>query len=206
MSTEFNLERAIAGEPIETVAETPVEFIAYRPTLQDSQRLIVQVRDQVRLYYINGTLYSGNTPAEPSESDLRMKSVVRQIDWSKMPLDTLITLSHDRTTANRYFSSFNNGKVYYYRGGATSKTSVDSLDILTINPSNAQIAIDQPWTIWLGGDCPIPDGLEFEYMINDEPGKIMIGEEIASAYLCMWLPKIIYAYRLTGRVSDGWKL
>jgi hypothetical protein len=199
MNSKFNLQRAIAGEPIETMEGVHAEFVAYRPTVRIDSRVIVQVEDRLIMCREDGNLY-GRLGA--SINDLRMKSVVKQIDWAKLPVDTLITLSLDEATANRYFSSFNNGKVYYYRGGMSLKTSVDSLDILTINPSNVQIAPDQPWTVWQGGDCPLPDGLGFEYVIHNEPGQVMVGAESASAY--SWWP--IYAYRPTGKILDGWKL
>jgi hypothetical protein len=199
MNDEFDLEQAIAGEPLKTVGGESAEFIAYRPTATESSQVIAQVGTSVLAYYADGTLKGVST-----NFDLRMNPKLKQIDWTKLPVDTLITLSLERATANRYFSSFNNGKVYYYRGGITSKTAEGSLDILTISPSNAQIAPDQPWTVWQGGDCPLPDGVEFEYMIHDCPGRVITCIESASSY--MWQPKLIYAYRLTGRVLGGWTL
>jgi hypothetical protein len=200
MNNVFDLQRAIAGEPIETVAGEAAEFIAYRPAAVASVQLIVQVGSNVLAYYADGT-----RPRVDMSFDLHMKSVVNQIDWAKLPVDTLITLSLDESTANRYFSSFTNGRVYYYRGGMSLRTSGGCLDILTINPSNVRIAPDQPWTVWLGGDCPpMPDGLEFEYMIHSEHGRAFVCVESASAY--SWRAKFIYAYRPTGRVLGGWTL
>jgi hypothetical protein len=203
MSNEFNLERAISGEPIETSDGTPADFIAYRPTAKDSKQIVMQVKDDIFTYYANGS-YHDLVIGCPL--DLRMKPKIKQIDWAKMPVDTLIILGIYAGGDKRYFSSFNSGLVHYYQGGATSKTAASNSDVFTINPNNVKIAPDQPWTVWLGGDCPIPDGLEFEYMINDDPGQVMVAKESASAYLCLWHPKVIYAYRLTGKVLDGWKL
>jgi hypothetical protein len=200
MDNKFNLERAIAGDPIETVAETPAEFIAYRPTLQDSQRLIVQMRDQVRLYYSNGTLYSGNTPAEPSESDLRMKSVEKQIDRTKLPVDTwLITPNGDKQYTNNgmrsNFPAWKNPNCFEWVDGTT-------------------IAPDQAWIVWHGGDCPIPDGLEYEVIVRY--GECFIPTNIGCKLQHIWvrskyphqthLGHEVIAYRLTGRVLSGWKL
>jgi hypothetical protein len=202
MNDEFNLERAIAGEPVETISGTPAEFIAYRPTVRSSKQLIMQVGTDICSYNKNGKLY--NNTSMSCSLDLRMKSTVKQIDWAKLPVDTLVTLGICTGLDERYFSSFSSGLVHYYRGGTTSKTAASNSDVFTINPSNVRIAPDQPWTVWLGGACPLPDGLEFEYMSHNEPGIVIVSCESASAYL--WKLKRIYAYRLTGRVLDGWTL
>jgi hypothetical protein len=201
MSNEFDLQRVINGEPIETVFGTPVEFIAYRPTAKESKQLIVQDGDDVRMYYVNGR-YKDQGSKCPY--DLRMKLVAKQIDWTKLPVDTLITLGIYTEGNKRYFSSFSSGMVHYYQGGITSKTAASNSDVFTMNPNNVQIAPDQPWTIWLGGNNPIPDGLEFEYIIHEEYRQVMIAKESASTY--SWWPTHIHAYRLTGKVLDGWKL
>jgi hypothetical protein len=43
MNDEFDLQRTLAGEPIETMGGISAEFVAYRPTLRSDSRLIVQV-------------------------------------------------------------------------------------------------------------------------------------------------------------------
>jgi hypothetical protein len=58
--------------------------------------------------------------------------------------------------------------------------------------------------VWLGGGCPIPDGLEFEYIANNEIGYIITCKENARGLL--WTHQIIYAYRLTGKLLEGYKL
>jgi hypothetical protein len=201
MDNEFNLERAIAGEPIETVMGTPVEFIAYRPTAKTDEQLIVQDGANIRMYHANGILHSLFSPCF---YDLRMKSVLKQIDWTKLPVDTLLIIGLGTGNDARYFSSFSNGMVRYYRGGMTSKTVQNNSDIFATNPSNVKIAPNQPWTVWLGGGCPIPDGLEFEYIANNEIGYIITCKENARGLL--WTHYSIYAYRLTGKVLDGWEL
>jgi hypothetical protein len=133
-----------------------------------------------------------------------MKSVVKNIDWTKLPVDTRITIACHSGQGDRYFSSFSKGSVLYYQSGTTSKTAASKLDVLPINPSNMKLAQDQSWTVWQGGNCPIPDGLEFEYMSHGDPGQAIVCTESASAYL--WQPKLIYAYRLTGNVLGGYSL
>jgi hypothetical protein len=204
MNDEFNLERAIAGEPVETISGTPAEFIAYRPTVRSSKQLIMQVGTDICSYNKNGKLY--NNPSMSCSLDLRMKSVVKQIDWSKLPVDTRIIRNLCTGKSERYFSYFSGGMVYFYRDGTDSKTAQSNSFTLSIDPSIVQIAPNQPWTVWQGGECPIPDGLKFEYMTHKEPWQVMVGKESASAYLYLWGTKLIYAYRLTGNVLDGWKL
>jgi hypothetical protein len=203
MDNEFNLERALAGEPIETVAGTPVEFVAYRPNVKWGKQLIVEVGTDICTYHANGRYHN---LATLYPYDLHMKPKLKQIDWTKLPVDTLLTIDLCTGRERRYFSSFNNGMVRYHHFGATSKTADSNLDIFAISPSNVQIVPHQPWTVWLGGACPIPDGLEFEYMTHDFPRQVMVGEESASTYLYLWCSKLMYAYRRTGKVLDGWKL
>jgi hypothetical protein len=202
MNDEFNLERAIAGDPIETVAGTQVEFIAYRPTAEACKQLIIQVGTDILMYRANGRYPSQTTNCY---FDLRMKSApAKQVDWSKIPVDTLLTLEFSAGKDDRYFSSFVDGRVRYYRDGMTSKTIMYKSDILDIHPRNVQIKNNQPWTVWLGGTCPLPDGIEFEYMTSNDSGRIMTSTESASSY--SWSPNDIYAYRLTGSVLGGWTL
>jgi hypothetical protein len=196
---KFDLKRAIAGEPIETVGGTLVTFVAYQPTAIKSHQVVVQIGGVICTYSVNG--HHSNNRAR--HHDLRMKLIVNKIDWNKLPVDTRIILSLCTGKSVRYFSSFSNGMVNFYRDGTTSKTAQSDSFTLKISPGNVQVAPDQPWTVWQGGNCPIPDGLEFEYMIHEEPGQVMTNKESASAYL--WQPRLIYAYRLTGCLLDGWK-
>jgi hypothetical protein len=203
MSTEFDLERAIAGEPIETISGTPVEFVAYIPNVKCSKQLIVGVGTDILMYHADGR-YRNSDTSYPY--DLRMKPNLKQIDWTKLPVDTRIIRSLCTGKSERYFSYFSGGMVYFYSEGADSKTvqSNAPTPTLSISPSNVQISPDQPWTVWQGGNCPLPDGVEFEYMSHHKPGKVMVSAESASAYV--WCSNHIYAYRPTGKVLDGWKL
>jgi hypothetical protein len=201
MNSEFNLERATAGEPIETVTGNPVEFIAYRPTAEACKQLIVQVGTDILMYYANGRYPSRTTKCY---FNLRMKLVAKQIDWSKMPIDTLITIGIHIGKGNRYFDSFSSGVVHYFRDGMTSKTADYKSDTFTISLSEVQIAPDQPWTVWLGGECPLPDGLEFEYITHAYPGEVRVSEKSPGDY--SWSLNTVYAYRLTGKVLEGYKL
>ena len=119
----------------------------------------------------------------------------KQINRTKIPVDTrLIPPSNGR---KRYMAA--NGKVT----GFPSWEGTGPLDW----QYGTTIAPDQPWTVWLGGECPIPDGLEFEVMWR--------GDSAVDTFECdseelIWSHKKydgdIISYRLTGRVLDGWVL
>jgi hypothetical protein len=199
MNNEFDLQRSIDGEPIETTGGNPVEFIAYRPTADIFEQVVVQLGKHIHTYSSSGHHLHNIT-------SIRMKSVVKQIDWAKLPVDTLLILSLDGATVNRYFSSFNSGRVYFFMAGATSKTARRNSDVFAISPSNVQIAPYQPWTIWIGGKCPIPDGLEYDVCLRDS----RITTPPAKASEMIWVntkcSADIIAYRLTGKVLDGYSL
>ncbi len=52
-----------------------------------------------------------------------------EVDWSKVPVDTLIRvkLYEADEWVNRYFSKYENGKVYAWDSGRTSKTGKDNI-------------------------------------------------------------------------------
>jgi hypothetical protein len=201
MSDKFDLQRVINGEPIETVEGKPVKFVAYLPTARECKQLIVQTETEVRMYYASGR-YHGTE--EHWSYDLRMKTPLKQVDWTKMPIDTVITLNLCTGEAQRYFNSFTDGLVRYCRGGMTSKTIMYRSSMLCIYSKNVKISPNQPWTIWLGGECPLPDGIEFEYITHSYPGEARISEKSPGDYC--WALNTIYAYRPTGRVLGGWTL
>jgi hypothetical protein len=198
MSNEFDLERAIAGEPIETVSGHQMEFIAYRPTAEAGKQVIVQDRTDILTYPVNGR-YGG--PDIHCPFDLRMKHVIHQIDWSNIPEDTVInTPEGDRHIAK---CPKNSTLVLTYPEGKSSLTY--GLRELEEHYKNKCYLVEQqPWTIWQGGDCPIPDGLEFEYLTHSYPGEIKVSEKSPDDYC--WSLNTIYAYRPTGRVLEGWVL
>jgi hypothetical protein len=198
MNNKFNLERAIAGEPLETMAGEPVEFVAYRPTAKKDEQLIMQVGTDIRMYHADGRFHN---LFSLFPYNLRMKHVLRKIDWSDIPEDTVIsTPEGDRHIAKCYKNST---LVLTYPKGKSSLTY--GLRELEEHYKNKCYLVEQqPWTVWQGGECPIPDGLEFEYITHDYPRQVMVGKESTGLYV--WTNYSVYAYRLTGRVLDGWTL
>jgi hypothetical protein len=197
MDNKFNLERAIAGDPIETMEGIPAEFVAYRPTVRIDSRVIVQVEDRLIMCREDGNLYGR---VSTSTNDLRMKSVVKQIDWSKLPVDTrLLSPNGDKRYANNgmrsNFPSWEEPECFEWVDGTT-------------------ISPDQAWIVWHGGDCPIPNGLEYEVIVRY--GECFIPTNIGCKLQHIWVRSKyphqthigheVIAYRLTGRVLSGWKL
>lgn len=100
----------------------------------------------------------GDSPSH--KNNLRMNPSV-QIDWSKMPVDTPV----DTTRGIRYFSRFKDNSIFLFTDGKTSLTQDEEAEcgvkeIISINPN-------QIWTFWQGGNCPIPDGLEYEIIYRN---------------------------------------
>lgn len=52
-----------------------------------------------------------------------------EVDWSRVPVDTLIRVKNWESGdfVNRYFSKYQNGLVYTWANGATSKTSSNDI-------------------------------------------------------------------------------
>jgi hypothetical protein len=197
MDTEFDLERAIAGDSIETVEGTPVEFIAYRPTAKWRKQIIVQIGNDIWTYSVNGRY---NDPGIKCTYNLRMKSVEKQVDWSKLPVDTrLLSPNGDKRYAN-------NGMRSNFPAWEEPEC-FEWVDGTTISP-------EQAWTVWHGGDCPIPNGLEYEVIVRY--GECFIPTNAGCKLQHIWvrakyphqthLGHEVIAYRLTGKVLDGWKL
>jgi hypothetical protein len=209
MNNEFNLERAIAGEPIETVFGTPAEFIAYRSTAKASKQVIVQDGDDVRMYYVNGR-YHGNHTLSCS-FDLRMKHVLQKIDWSNIPEDTVIsTPEGDRHIAK---CSKNSTLVLTYPEGKSSLTC-GLHELEEHRKDKCYLVEQQPWIIWQGGENSLPDGLEFEVIVRF--GECFVPTSADCELQHIWVPAKyphhvylgheVIAYRLTGKVMDGYSL
>lgn len=81
----FDLQRAIAGEPLITRDGKDVVWGAYNPKALDSQRICVWVGEFARLYYENGKMWSN----EENTLDLFMKpkKVTMWKNWFKSLLD-----------------------------------------------------------------------------------------------------------------------
>lgn len=62
------------------------------------------------------------------------------VDWSKVPVDTPIIVwdNDDLTKKNRHFAKYEDGIVYAFKGGHTSWTICDELDLMEWD--NARLA------------------------------------------------------------------
>lgn len=63
----------------------------------------------------------------PEEAERILQEWVEEdrlaIDWTKVPVDTLIEVYTTMGWMNRYFAKYENGKIYTWLNGATSKTT-----------------------------------------------------------------------------------
>jgi hypothetical protein len=209
-NNEFNIARAMAGEPIQTRKGTPAEFIAHRPTADESMRVIAQVGTDIVRCYNNGR-YSSMLE---HNWDLFMKPKLKKINWHDMPVDTLLTVNVKSTEFTRHFAYLQINKVTYFKYGATSKTTCCD-DVFTADTSDVQISTDNPWIVRHGDTCPIPEGLEFEVIYRDGTTKLFTQNINSSPDIRhlqdYWIHMYnmvgdIIAYRLTGKVMDGYTL
>lgn len=126
----------------------------------------------------------------------------RKIDWSKMPVDTLISFKSDYF---RYFSHVEDGVVYVFGNGRTSQTGHD--ETYPVKVHNEISGIEQPFfTPWFGGECPVPDGVVVE--VKGQHGGAYFTARGLGAHMdwstYSYLGDIT-AYRITGP-AEGWEL
>ncbi|MHB8915786.1 MAG: hypothetical protein ACYC4K_08240, partial [Thiobacillus sp.] len=90
----------------------------------------------------------------------------KRIDWSKMPDDTRVIyarLNGEKSSA------------YIYKGGVTINPGWEGNDIYSItNGIKLKLCDDQPWVVWFGGECPVPEGVIVEMVLRS--AEIMEGE------------------------------
>jgi hypothetical protein len=133
-----------------------------------------------------------------------MKHTLRKIDWTKLPEDTVIsTPEGDRHIAK---CPENSTLVLTYPEGKSSFTC-GLRELEEHRKAKCYLVEQQPWTVLLGGKCPIPDGLEYEVEFR---GKGIAAQIDLKTSNVDWEHEgdflDIIAYRLTGKVLDGYSL
>ncbi|MHB8914934.1 MAG: hypothetical protein ACYC4K_03880 [Thiobacillus sp.] len=112
----------------------------------------------------------------------------KRIDWSKMPDDVLVTADGSR--------------CYLVGGMLSAYPKIIADERYPIDGREIKLAQSQPWVVWFGGECPVPDGVVFDFV--DRDGDIE-RSGLGSDY--RWdhreSPGDIIAYRITG-IADGW--
>ena len=64
----------------------------------------------------------------------------REIDWSKVPVDTPILITYSCYTLKRHFAKYDNKKIYAYPDGTTSWSfNQDSSQLISWDEKNVQI-------------------------------------------------------------------
>lgn len=192
--SEFNLQKCIAGEATETKIGQRIYFIAYDENL--NAPLLMRIGQRSLGFSKDGKYL----PYSDDTYDLRMADQKKKVDLSKLPIDTLLVRTHDI----RHFSAIEDNMINFFAHGATSLTADGTGNCFA---KDVSIHPNQPWTFWQGGKCPIPDGLEFEVVFRSGGTT----KETESASSLVWThhnrsTSDIIAYRLTGKVLDGWEL
>lgn len=107
-----------------------MEFVAF---MKEKSRLtngcLVKCSECKFSSFHNGTDYPCETFMfkRPKEAERILQEWVEEdrlaIDWTKVPVDTLIEVYTSMGWTNRYFAKYENGKIYTWLNGATSKTT-----------------------------------------------------------------------------------
>ena len=152
---------------------------------------------RIRLKYHDGRLseYMGSSAkwslTYPPEC-YEIEPDTKRIDWSKMPDDVMVNSP--------------SWDVLYHVGGgmfsdAPSATGRNPVLVSGVE-SGIKLAPDQPWVVWFGGECPVPEGVMVEIVGRD--GDI---ERSWSSSGYRWSHDgncgDIIAYRISG-IADGW--
>ena len=87
-----------------------------------------------------------------------------KIDWSKLPKDTLVAVRESSAGSGviRYFSNVSDNMFCTYNNGGTSRTGAE----FTRAWPQMRILENKPQA-WLGGECPIPDGVRYKLWWRD---------------------------------------
>lgn len=196
MSNEFDLDRFKAGESAYCNGQeyTFVGFCSSK-----TQPLVIEAK--------GGCISTMPIDGVGAQFRLTMKPKVKKVDWSKMPVDTMINTPH----GINHFSHYQDDIVCFFSHGSSFSTYRGD-GFAMEHVSKLSLCDSQPWTFWQGGECPIPDGLEFEIVYR-------IG---CTSLVSQWLAsKVdwehhqmdsrgrdsdIIAYRLTGKIMEGWEL
>jgi len=127
----------------------------------------------------------------------------RKIDWTKIPIDTLIEVKdvEEGDWTKRYYA----GKPNTAFGHGTTSLTVDEGDVM--HGGYARLCEDLNWKAWFGGECPLPEGVKVAVIVR-QGDKPLVG----SCGLFRWVhsnqPGLkcqdIIAYRVLG-YAEGWE-
>ena len=150
----------------------------------------------------NGVVYISNYKADGMVSgrnhpdDLVLIEEPKLIDWSKLPVDTLI----ETNEGLRYFKrAYGIEAIVPHYSGRTSLTAGGSEDGMCYA---AKIIENNKFTVWQGGNNPVPEGVNVEVILRNGNRT---DKQNSSSYF--WghegVPGDIIAYRILG-ASDGY--
>lgn len=138
-------------------------------------------------------------PGESYELTI-IKPENKKLDWSKIPIDTLLKMSTGGNEFIRHFAGLNESKklkIKCFNNGGSSKFS-DGTSLW----EKAELAEQPTFTYWPGGECPLPDGVLVEVIF-----RCGDCEKHPATPLDWSHDKVagdIIAYRIIG-LADGWE-
>lgn len=120
---------------LQKLYDNGIKYIAYSPFyggyvgVKETPRISAKgevINDITTVITLHGLLPDFNEP-----NYLDIGKYLGIIDWSKVAIDTPITVKYEgaRKPLNRHFSRFSNGYIYYFTDGKTSWTSLDETKV-----------------------------------------------------------------------------
>lgn len=136
----------------------------------------------------------------------------KKIDWSKMPVDTLVEVDTMYLVAPslRYFSHADEeGKPKYFAQGKTSLNVEDKQNTYYAISFKLAPADKQPWNVWFAKEdsaCPLPEGVLVEVILRDgSNAKRCPVENLRWGKMNECFNTDIIAYRIIGIDKDNYE-
>jgi len=103
----------------------PIEIIIARFGEDTPEKKLVYFigKDDDVIMYAATTLYDIERININRCCPLDKSCIVREIDWSKVPVDTKVIVNNGDKILKRYFSNYKNGLIYCFDKGQTSWSS-----------------------------------------------------------------------------------
>ena len=68
-----------------------------------------------------------------------LKDIRREVDWSKVPVDTKVIIRCEELKGNRYFAYFKEGKIHCFPDGRTSWSHYGGTSLWLYNPEYVEL-------------------------------------------------------------------
>lgn len=129
------------------------------------------------------------------------KEQKRLIDWAKMPKGVMTNIGKTQLGMS------NIGEFQMVCNDTCSAVLIRDSPLRLINPftKNLRLAHEnyQPWILWMGGECPVPEGVKVRVILRDGSDCYYV------QHICKWkyearpMTLDIISYKVIG-LEDGW--